>query len=36
MTENGVRRIEGEPTKEFFIYMLTRDISLIQAIADLL
>lgn len=27
--------IRGEPTKEFFIFMLTRDISLIQAIADL-
>ena len=36
MTESEVRRIDGEPTKEFFIYMLTRDISLIQAIADLL
>lgn len=36
MTESEVRKINGEPTKEFFIFMLTRDISLIQAIADLL
>ena len=28
--------ISGEPTKEFFIAMLTRDIPLVQAIADLM
>lgn len=29
------RRIEASPTKEFFIFMLTRDIPLIRAIVDL-
>jgi hypothetical protein len=28
-------RIEASPTKELFIYMLTRDIPLIRAILDL-
>ena len=35
MAETNNNRIEASPTKELFIYMLTRDIPLIRAILDL-